>query len=361
MRKRLLLVGLFLLCWMESGLFASAKSQQGIQYLSPCEERSRPVLAYQNLLTDSPVVKKRTQEFWFDRNKEVLQGLWFSKKEPPMYLAGKEYSENQFYLCAYKVGQKKAFRIYLGRYRGNGIQLFDPGKPSVIISELTASRFLPESRTYGLRYDHHSILHDIPGKIPKSRPYTCEISVSTFQVIPTNQLPIWNIVNTKLSEHEKRIFDITKESDECASLKDPPRIRAMAIQKMFANNQYLSAKIDISQSNGSYGGLSGDAYNVDLVRSRDLTITDVFDEADQTILLKEIAARTKNLYGSPGRLKSFESVKFSFNAHTLVISYEPIDVEGQFLPDDYVDIPVPLDSLFKGLGIKAKGPFIKAQ
>lgn len=357
MRKCFLLVGLFLLAWMESDLFGSAKSQQGFQYISLCEERHRPVLAYQNLLTDSPRVKTRTQEFWFDRNKEVLQGLWFLKKEPPMYLAGKEYSEHQFYLCAYRMGQRKAFRVYLGRYQGNGIQLFDPEKPSLVISELTASSFLSESRTYGLRYDNHSILHEIPGKIPQNRPYTCEMSVSTFQVVPTNRLPIWNRVNAKLSDHAKRIFDSSKESDECVSLRDPPRIRAMAIQKMFASEQYLSAKIDISQSNGSYGGLSGDAYNVDLLQGRDITINDLFDEGDQKKVLKEVATRTNNLYGSPGRLASFEFVKFSFNAHTFIISFEPIDAEGQFLPDDYVDIPIPLDTLFEGLKIKGRGPF----
>lgn len=361
MRKCYLLVGLFLLCCMGSGLFGSPKSQYGLEFMSLCEERSRPVLAYHNLLTDSPNVKKRTQEFWFDRNKEVLQGVWFLKKEPPMYLAGKEYSEQQFYLCAYKMGQRKAFRVYLGRYQGNGLQLFDSDKPSLVISELIASRSLSESRAYGVRYENHSILHEIPGKVPKNRPYTCEMSVSTFQVIAPNKLPIWNKVNAKLSDHEKRIFDKTKESDECLSLNNPPRIRALAIQKMFASERYLSAKIDISQSNGSYGGLSGDAYNVDLVQGRDITISDLFDEGDQKKLLKEIAARTKKLYGSPGRLGSLEGVKFSFNGHTLVMSYEPIDVEGQFLPDDYVDIPVPLDSLFEGLGIKAKGPFTTVQ
>lgn len=350
MFKRLLL-GLFLIC-------GSANANQVVPYLNVCEEQNRPVLAYQNFLTDSQNPRKRTQEFWFDRNKEVLQGLWFFKSEPPMYLAGREYSETQFYLCAYKVGQKKAFRVYLGRYKGNGIQLSDAGRPSVVVSELIASRVLSESRTYGLRYENHSILHEIPGKIPKNRPYTCEISTSTFQIIAPNTTPIWKAVNARLTDFEKRIYDLSRESAECQALAVPPRIRAMALQKMFASDQYLSVKIDISQSLGTYGGLSGDAYNFDLVRGRDIMINDLFDEKDQKKVLKEVATRTNNLYGSPGRLASFEFVKFSFNAHTLVISYEPIDADGQFLPDDYVDVPVPLDTLFDGLGIKGKGPFI---
>ncbi len=352
MCKRLFLFGLLLICGSESGLLASS-------YLDVCEERSRPVLAYQNFLTDSQNPMKRTQEFWFDRNKEVLQGLWFFKKEPPMYVVGKENSETQFYLCAYKVGQKKAFRVYLGRYKGNGIELSDAEKPSALVSVLTASRVLAESRTYGLRYENHSILHEIPGKIPQNRPYTCEISTSTFQIIAPTKTSVWNTVNAKLTDFEKRIYDLSKESAECQALAAPPRIRAMAIQKMFASDQYLSVKIDISQSLGAFGGLSGDAYNFDLVRGRDITINDVFDQANQKKILKEVARRTNKLYGSPGRLESFEFVKFSFNAHTLVISFEPIDADGQFLPDDYVDVPVPLDPLLEGLGIKGKGPFSK--
>lgn len=342
-RKWLFWIGV--LC---SGELTARPSAQKMSLLDFCTEQNQPTFIFQNLWTDSVQPGKRRNEFWVDRDQEIIRAYWWTKGDKPIFLVGSQMSEKDFYLCSYRLGQKKPTGAFTGRALPSGIHLESIDKKKTF--SFAYSPVLSESRSYSLRYENRSIKHQIIGKIPSDRPFTCDTTVSSFQLVPHQASREIENANRRIMELAQAI-QWDKETSDCQNPKNPPFVKAMGINLMFANDRFLSVKMDFAQIHGLAGHLQGKTLNLDIMKQSELSWDSIVLPADQKVLLKEVNQRIREAYGEGAKVEGLADCNFSFNSQTLVVSAAP---QGLF--EDRVDIPIPLDHMFGVLKIKPHGP-----
>ena len=322
-----------------------------------CGPYQRSILAYQTLYVDDMGLTRRAAELWLDGLKQTMSGLFYQpKKKTATYLSGTMIDKDHLFLCEYSPRSGAVLGVWTGVISKTAISFERRLEKTAAVEtwSLKQAKTLQGARSYTIRSDVRETTHFIPGRHGEEGPETCVLIGNTIAFFGLNQKALELSLNKRIQDIYDSGLEPGQETTRCQTIKHPPRSETLAVGLMYADDHYVSLKIDESQSVEGRSNLSGRVLNIDLMTGREFTLSDFFVAGYNKILFQEVRRRLTAMYGDPGRYAEDTKLDIAFTPTSLVVSLVPVDVKGWYLPTFRIDVPIPLDEIKPLLG--PKGP-----